>query len=96
MYVPRPHPFINYEHLIYYGNFTLSINRIISFNCVGRLLDNSNKTDLFEKLDYFLMHENRRELSKIAARGYFHGLKYHRAASLTDYIFKVRYLYRND
>lgn len=68
MFVPRPNPFINHKHVIYY--------------------DNNNKTDIFEKLDYYV---NRRKLTAhLAMQGYLHAMKYHRASNLIDYIFKVR------
>ena len=48
--------------------------------------DNENKTDLFEKLD--LYRRNARMSRSVALQGYVHSMKYHRAASLMDYVFR--------
>lgn len=52
--------------------------------------DNWNKTDLFEKLD--LYRRNARLSRSVALQGYLHSMKYHRAASLIDYIFRSVHL----
>lgn len=48
--------------------------------------NNENKTDLFEKLD--LYRRNSRLSRSVALQGYVHSMKYHRAASLIDYVFR--------
>ena len=49
--------------------------------------DNVNKTSLFEKLDFY---RNSLEISRrVAVSGYLHAMKYHRAANLMDYVFRV-------
>lgn len=48
--------------------------------------DNMNKTDLFEKLD--LYRRNARLSRSVALQGYVHSMKFHRAASLIDYVFR--------
>ena len=50
-------------------------------------VDNNNKTDLFEKLDYY--YRNQKLSAKIAMQGYLHAMKYHRAVNLIDYVLKV-------
>jgi hypothetical protein len=45
-----------------------------------------NKTDLFEKLDYYL---GRKELARrVALSGYLNAMKHHRAANLIDFVFR--------
>ena len=70
MYVPRPHPLIHDEHIVYY--------------------DNNNKTDLFEKLDFY--HKHVEQARRVAVSGYLHSMKYHRAANLIDYVFRTIHL----
>jgi hypothetical protein len=53
--------------------------------------NNHNKTDLFEKLDFYRNHFE--ESKKIALRGYLHAMKYHRAANLIDYVFRTVHTY---
>lgn len=48
---------------------------------------NSNKTELFEKLDYYLA--NPKKAREIAINGYLHALKYHRTVSLMDYVLRT-------
>eukprot|EP00596_Hydrurales_sp_CCMP1899_P000524 CAMPEP_0119038306 /NCGR_PEP_ID=MMETSP1177-20130426/7141_1 /TAXON_ID=2985 /ORGANISM="Ochromonas sp, Strain CCMP1899" /LENGTH=529 /DNA_ID=CAMNT_0007000705 /DNA_START=165 /DNA_END=1751 /DNA_ORIENTATION=+ len=47
---------------------------------------NSNKSDLFQKLDYYRRHPL--EARKIAINGYLHAMKYHRTVNLIDYILR--------
>lgn len=49
--------------------------------------DNNNKTDVFEKLDYY--RKNLEVARRVAVSGYLHAMKYHRAANLIDYVFRV-------
>eukprot|EP01035_Chromulina_nebulosa_P019572 gene19572-25472_t len=49
--------------------------------------DNNNKTDIFDKLDYYLHNLN--ELESVSIQGYLHAMKYHRAANLVDYAFRT-------
>jgi hypothetical protein len=51
---------------------------------------NSNKTDLFHKLDYYRSHPL--EARKIAINGYLHTMKYHRTVNLVDYILRSAHL----
>jgi hypothetical protein len=51
------------------------------------LADNNNKTDIFEKLDYY--RKNVEIARRLAVRGYLHSMKHHRAANLIDYVFRV-------
>ena len=46
--------------------------------------DNNNKTDVFEKLDYY--RKNLEVARRVAVSGYLHAMKYHRAANLIDYV----------
>ena len=52
--------------------------------------DNNNKTDLFTKLDHY--RQEIRKSRSIAISGYLHAMKYHRSASLLDYIFRTIHL----
>ena len=52
--------------------------------------DNHNKTDLFDKLD--LYRRNPRLSRSVALRGYLYSMKYHRAATLMDYVFRTLHL----
>jgi hypothetical protein len=52
--------------------------------------DNKNRTDLFEKLDHYMSTVE--HARRVAVQGYVHCMKYHRAASLTDYIFRTVHL----
>jgi hypothetical protein len=49
--------------------------------------DNNNKTDLFTKLDHY--RQEVRKSRSIAISGYLHAMKFHRSASLLDYIFRT-------
>lgn len=82
MYVPRPNPFLDHQHLVYYGSSPLA-----PVTATNSFTDNNNKTDLFEKLDYYVRDEM--AAREIAWRGYLHAMKFHRAASLVDFVFKV-------
>jgi hypothetical protein len=46
-----------------------------------------NKTSLFEALDYY--RKNVQQARHVALNGYFHVMKYHRATSFIDYIFRT-------
>jgi len=49
--------------------------------------DNNNKTDVFEKLDFY---RSKTELARrVAVNGYLHAMKFHRAANLIDYVFRT-------
>lgn len=54
--------------------------------------DNNNKTELFEKLDYYRSHPA--EAERIAVAGYLHAMKHHRTVNLIDYILRTAH-YRN-
>lgn len=54
---------------------------------IPSISDNNNKTDLFEKLDYY--RGNKDIAKKVAVSGYLHSMKHHRAANLIDYILRV-------
>ena len=49
--------------------------------------DNSNKTDLFDKLDHY--RRDRELARRVALTGYLHAMRYHRAANLMDYVFRT-------
>ena len=49
--------------------------------------DNNNKTDVFDKLDYY--RKNIEHARRIAVNGYLHAMKYHRATSFIDYVFRT-------
>jgi len=49
--------------------------------------DNNNKTDIFEKLDFY--RKNTERARRVAVGGYLHSMKFHRAACLMDYIFRT-------
>jgi hypothetical protein len=48
---------------------------------------NSNKSELFDKLDYYRSH--REEARRIAINGYLHAMKFHRTVNLIDYILRT-------
>ena len=51
---------------------------------------NSNKTDLWSKLDYYRTHH---EIArKIAIQGYLYAMKYHRAVNFIDYLLRSAHL----
>ena len=50
------------------------------------LFSNSNKTDLWQKLDYYRHHPD--EARRIAITGYLHCMKYHRTVSMIDYVLR--------
>ena len=52
--------------------------------------DNHNKTELWNKLKYYLSHPQ--EAQKIAQNGYLYAMKYHRAVNLIDYVFSSTHL----
>ena len=54
---------------------------------------NSNKTDLWEKLDYF--RSNPEKARKIAINGYLHAMKYHRTVSMLDFVFRSIHIKRS-
>lgn len=58
------------------------------------IYDSTNKTDLFEKLDWAFTHPDEAEL--IALKGYFHALKNHRAQNLIDYVFNTYEYFLNN
>ncbi len=47
---------------------------------------NRNKTELWEKLDYY--RANREKARQIAINGYLHAMKYHRTVNLMDYVLR--------
>ena len=49
--------------------------------------DNNNKTDIFDKLDYY--RKNLEVARRVAVRGYLHSMTHHRAANLLDYVLRV-------
>jgi hypothetical protein len=51
---------------------------------------NLNRTDLFEKLDYYRSHPE--EARRIAINGYLHAMKYHRTINLIDYILRTAHV----
>lgn len=51
---------------------------------------NANKTDLFEKLDYYRAHPE--EARKIAIAGYLYTMKHHRTVNLADYVLRSAHL----
>jgi hypothetical protein len=55
--------------------------------------DNNNKTDLFQKLDYYLKHKDKAR--QIAINGYLHSMKYHRTVSMMDYILRSAHLHQS-
>jgi hypothetical protein len=52
--------------------------------------DNNNRTELFEKLDYY--RANSEVARKIAINGYLHAMKYHRTVNLIDYVMRSAHL----
>lgn len=60
----------------------------IKDNCFNiKIVENNNKTDIFEKLDFY--RKNTEIARRVAVNGYLHAMKYHRAANLIDYVFRV-------
>lgn len=55
--------------------------------------DNNNKTDLLQKLDYYLKHKDKAR--QIAINGYLHSMKYHRTVSMMDYILRSAHLHQS-
>jgi hypothetical protein len=51
---------------------------------------NTNKTDLFMKLDYYRSHPV--QARKIALNGYLHAMKYHRTVNLIDYVLRTAHV----
>ena len=51
---------------------------------------NSNRTELFEKLDYYRSHPD--IAHRIAITGYLHAMKYHRTVNLIDYVLRSAHL----
>ena len=51
---------------------------------------NTNKTELFSKLDYY--RRNKEEARRIAINGYLHAMKYHRTVNLIDYVLRSTHL----
>ena len=51
--------------------------------------NNNNKTDLFEKLDFYRQRDTFQKAKKIAVNGYIHTMRFHRAANLVDYVFRT-------
>jgi hypothetical protein len=49
--------------------------------------DNNNKTDFFEKMDFY--RKNTERSRRVAVGGYLHSMKFHRAPCLLDYIFRT-------
>ena len=49
--------------------------------------DNNNKTELFEKLDRYRSDPGL--MTTVAASGYLHSMRHHRAACLIDYILRT-------
>lgn len=49
--------------------------------------DNKNKTELFDRLD--AIRADKARMTTIAANGYLHAMKFHRAANLIDYVFRT-------
>lgn len=52
--------------------------------------NNHNRTELFEKLDYY--RKNSELARKIAINGYLHAMKYHRTVNLIDYVLRSAHL----
>lgn len=57
------------------------------------LFSNTNKTDLWEKLDYYRTHHE--EARKIAINGYLQAMKYHRTVNMIDYVLRTAHLKRS-
>ena len=51
---------------------------------------NANKTDLWDKIDYYRNHID--ETRRIAVAGYLHAMKFHRAVNLIDYILRTAHV----
>lgn len=54
---------------------------------------NSNKTDLWLKLDYY--RSNPEEARRVAINGYLHAMKYHRTVNMIDFVFRSVHLKRS-
>mmetsp|Transcript_1260 Transcript_1260/g.2782 ORF Transcript_1260/g.2782 Transcript_1260/m.2782 type:complete len:299 (-) Transcript_1260:126-1022(-) len=52
--------------------------------------DNNNKTDLWNKLDFY--RANLVEARRVAVSGYLYAMKYHRTVSIADYILRSAHL----
>lgn len=52
--------------------------------------NNNNRTELFEKLDYY--RRNSEVARKIAINGYLHAMKYHRTVNMIDYVLRSAHL----
>ncbi len=52
--------------------------------------NNENRTDLWEKLDYYRSHKE--EARQIAIRGYLHSMKYHRTVNMLDYVLRSAHI----
>lgn len=50
---------------------------------------NTNRTELFEKLDYYRNPAHQEEARRIAVNGYLFAMKYHRTVNLMDYIMRT-------
>ena len=51
---------------------------------------NTNRTELFEKLDYY--RKNTEEARRIAINGYLHAMKHHRTVNMIDYVLRSAHL----
>lgn len=51
---------------------------------------NGNKSELFEKLDFYRSHPE--EARRVAINGYLHAMKYHRTVSMIDYVLRSVHL----
>jgi hypothetical protein len=51
---------------------------------------NGNKSELFEKLDFYRSHPE--EARRVAINGYLHAMKYHRTVSMLDYVLRSVHL----
>ena len=54
------------------------------------LFSNSNKSDLWHKLDYYRNHPD--EARRVAFNGYLHCMKYHRTVSMIDYVLRSAHI----
>ena len=52
--------------------------------------NNHNRTELFEKLDYY--RKNTETARRIAINGYLHAMKYHRTVNMIDYVLRSAHL----
>ena len=53
--------------------------------------DSHNKTELFSELDKY--RADTAAARRVAVTGYLHAMKYHRAVSLIDYVFRTVHFY---